>query len=124
MGVVQEANQYLQRTFNELEAQTGILEQQRRELVQQVVNEKDLVRIEERQSAELRNTLERVRRQHNAAVAERRESNLREQRIIEMQSDGDVRLPTDRRPRETVQKQGHSWAAALTESKPDRAQPP
>merc|ERR1712194_977412 len=79
---------------------------------------------EERQSAELRNTLERVRRQHNAAVNERRESNLREQMIIEMQSDGDVRLPTDRRPRETVQKQGHSWAAALTESKPDRAQPP
>merc|ERR1712085_128929 len=65
--VVQNANQYLEKSFLELEAQTGVLEQQRRELLLQIVKEKDLVRVEERQIAELRNNLERIRRQHAVA---------------------------------------------------------
>merc|ERR1711920_1096948 len=117
LDVVQKANQYLEKSYYELDAQTGLLEQQRRELLQQVTKEKELVRVEERQSAELRNTLERMKREHITIVAERREANRREQQIIEMQTDGQqVHSQTDRRPREALQKQGHSWASVLAGS--------
>lgn len=88
LETVYHANNFLDKSQNDLELHTEVLERQRRNLLQQVSKEKELVRHEERQNAELRNRLEQLRRQQAAQAVERREAILREQKIREMQEHG------------------------------------
>eukprot|EP00927_Polykrikos_kofoidii_P017222 TRINITY_DN1781_c0_g1_i2.p1 TRINITY_DN1781_c0_g1~~TRINITY_DN1781_c0_g1_i2.p1 ORF type:complete len:972 (+),score=146.35 TRINITY_DN1781_c0_g1_i2:205-2916(+) len=87
LEVIRRANQFLDKSYRDLEIHTEQLETQRKELLQEVNKEKDLVRAEERQSAEMRNRLDRMRREYASTVSEKREANLREQRVREMQAD-------------------------------------
>merc|ERR1719401_2252949 len=93
-----QANLFLQQTYQELEGHTEVLEIQRRSLVAQVKEERELVKQEERSNAELRNRLEQLRRQQAAAVSARRE---RERLTRQMQDQ--ARHPPS----------GHSWARSI-----------
>jgi len=114
LEVVRAANQYLEKSFRDLEAHTELLDRQRKDLLQQVAKEKELVRNEERQNAEMRNRLERMRREQFTAATERREVDMREQKIREMQLDGPrPSAPADGRPRDLPRAEGHSWAKSV-----------
>mmetsp|Transcript_27226 Transcript_27226/g.76572 ORF Transcript_27226/g.76572 Transcript_27226/m.76572 type:complete len:252 (+) Transcript_27226:923-1678(+) len=102
-----QANSLLEKSYQELEGHTEVLERQRRTLAQQVQQERDLVRQEERGSAALRNNLEQLRRQQATNDASRQEVLDRHQLTRDLQTLG--------RPaaagRGMVQPPGgHSWA--------------
>mmetsp|Transcript_112243 Transcript_112243/g.312358 ORF Transcript_112243/g.312358 Transcript_112243/m.312358 type:complete len:240 (+) Transcript_112243:60-779(+) len=105
------ANELLERSNDELAAETGALERQRRELLQQVAEERELKRIQERETAELRSRLERMRREQAAAFERHKEARAREQRIQDMKCDK-LQWPVavDR----GANREGNTWAAALT----------
>mmetsp|Transcript_23954 Transcript_23954/g.68578 ORF Transcript_23954/g.68578 Transcript_23954/m.68578 type:complete len:796 (-) Transcript_23954:56-2443(-) len=115
LEVLQTANVFLERSQKELEAQTALLERERRDVLRVAAKEKELVQQAERQNAELRNRLERFRREHAAAAAERREVSLREERVRDMQSHGtQPRSTPDGRPLEPTPSTGkHTWANGL-----------
>lgn len=105
LEVIRRANQFLDKSYRDLELHTEQLEGQRKELLQEVHKERELVRTEERHSAEMRNRLERMRREHAASVSELREANLRELRIREMQGDSGLQGGAWQ-----ATSNGHSWA--------------
>eukprot|EP00928_Gymnodinium_smaydae_P045751 TRINITY_DN30459_c0_g2_i1.p1 TRINITY_DN30459_c0_g2~~TRINITY_DN30459_c0_g2_i1.p1 ORF type:complete len:773 (+),score=187.41 TRINITY_DN30459_c0_g2_i1:135-2321(+) len=85
LGVVREANGVLEHSCMSLATQTEQLERQRRDVSAQVKQEQELVRNEERQNAEIRNALERQRRELLDRAQRRHETQLRERQIREMQ---------------------------------------
>eukprot|EP00929_Paragymnodinium_shiwhaense_P090670 TRINITY_DN50824_c0_g1_i1.p1 TRINITY_DN50824_c0_g1~~TRINITY_DN50824_c0_g1_i1.p1 ORF type:complete len:845 (+),score=163.50 TRINITY_DN50824_c0_g1_i1:64-2598(+) len=118
LEIILAANQLLERSCQDLEVHTAQLEVQRKELAQAVIAEKELLRQNERQNAELRNRLERARREHAAFLAERREASKREMTLRTMQSHYD-NLP--RQYQLQMPPQGvHSWAHSVTAEPPAR----
>lgn len=115
LEVVRRANQFLEKSCQDLEDHTTKLEQQRKELLQQVAAEKQLKQSEERQNAEMRNQRDRTRREQAQFVAERREMHMREMRVQEMQNNG---RPDPRRGvgLEAPRPDGsnHSWAHSVS----------
>lgn len=104
-------NEYLDTYNSELAAETVDLEFKRRGLQQQVASEKELRKIEDRETAELRSRLEIARRQHGVVIEKLRETNLRDQRISELKNNTEswsVLGPP--RPMQA----SNTWAAALT----------
>lgn len=76
----------LQKSYHSLEGQTEHLERQRRELVQEVASERESIRLEERNNSEIRNRLDRLRREQVAAVQSRQQEFARKQQRSEMQN--------------------------------------
>uniref|UniRef100_A0A7S4WDN0 Calmodulin n=1 Tax=Alexandrium monilatum TaxID=311494 RepID=A0A7S4WDN0_9DINO len=115
LEVLRTANQLLERSQRELEAQTEVLERERKDVLRVAAKEKEQVQQAERQNAELRNRLERLRREKAAALAERQEASLREERVRDMQSHGvQPRKTSDGRPLEPAPSSGkHTWATGL-----------
>merc|ERR1712032_1046370 len=101
--------QFLEKSYRSLEAHTETLERQRREVMHQVERGQGMVRQEERLNSEMRNKLERMRREHAAAANGRREAYLREQRLREMQSDY---------PKSVDGRHVNSWAKSLLSGAP------
>uniref|UniRef100_A0A7S4PVM6 Uncharacterized protein n=1 Tax=Alexandrium monilatum TaxID=311494 RepID=A0A7S4PVM6_9DINO len=108
---IHRANEFLQRSTEDASAEIELLEQQRRELLRQVAGERELNRAQEREAAELRCKLERMRREQAAAMERRRDALARAQRIQDLKHDR-VRWPVPQH-RVTLQ-EGNTWAAALT----------
>lgn len=118
LEALRRANGFLERSYRDLEGHTELLEQQRRELLIQVTKEREQVRLDERENGEMRNKLERLRRELLAVTSERREANVREHRIREMQTIGQPAFASNGRPKEVLhaEGQGHSWATSLLSS--------
>eukprot|EP00747_Dinoflagellata_sp_TGD_P091801 gnl/TRDRNA2_/TRDRNA2_165190_c0_seq2.p1 gnl/TRDRNA2_/TRDRNA2_165190_c0~~gnl/TRDRNA2_/TRDRNA2_165190_c0_seq2.p1 ORF type:complete len:862 (-),score=165.77 gnl/TRDRNA2_/TRDRNA2_165190_c0_seq2:154-2529(-) len=115
LEAMRRSNVYLEKSYKGLEAHTAQLERQRKEVLQQVAKEKDLIRQEERYNAEMRNKLERMRREHVQAVNGRREADLREQTLRVMQTDGPSPAPLMDNSSSRPSRGGpHSWAGAIT----------
>lgn len=76
---VNNTNQLLNRSFQHLEEHTSILDQQRREVLREVMDEREAMRLEKRRTAELTHLLDRMKREQLAVITERRESWSREQ---------------------------------------------
>lgn len=87
LEAIRRANHFLEKSYRDLEVHTEQLEQQRACLLREVANERELVRQEERQTAEMRTRLERMRREQVAAATDRREAYAREQKVRAMQGD-------------------------------------
>lgn len=108
---IRRVSEYLDTYNSELAAETEALECQRRGLQQQVASEKELHKIQDRETAELRSRLERARRQHAAAIEKLRETRAKDQRISELKNNTEswsVLGPP--RPMQA----NNTWAAALT----------
>lgn len=127
------ANIYLEQSYQALEAHTTQLERQRREIVQQMDVEKDLMRQEERQNSELKNKLERMMRDKSLHEVERKEDALRERQLREMQGQWDPvgpgkgvqeRNPPPMEMTDTRSNQLHSWAFSLGAPPADSQAPP
>jgi len=86
LETMRRSNTYLEKSYQNLESHTVQLELQRKEILEQVASEKETMRQEERQNAELRNKLERMRREQAASTAGYQEAHHREQQLREMQS--------------------------------------
>lgn len=114
LEVARLANILLEKSCLDLEGHAEVLETQRRALAQQVYQERDLVRKEERGNAELRNKLGQLRRHQAINDASRREAEIRQQRIREMQGAGRF-APGGRSALEPAS--GHSWAQTLVGSR-------
>eukprot|EP00929_Paragymnodinium_shiwhaense_P094807 TRINITY_DN55618_c0_g1_i1.p1 TRINITY_DN55618_c0_g1~~TRINITY_DN55618_c0_g1_i1.p1 ORF type:complete len:873 (-),score=252.07 TRINITY_DN55618_c0_g1_i1:151-2769(-) len=112
------ANQFLDKSYRDLDAHTEELERQRRELAKQVQREKDLQRQEERQNADLRNRLERMRRERVASANDRRQGDMRDMAVREMQGanvvhhNGGVQVPS----RFASGARDHTWAPGVFSS--------
>lgn len=85
VDALEQANVYLEKSFKGLEVHYSQLERQRRDAQQQVAAEKELTRQEERRNAELKNRLERLRRERASAVLEEHEALLRQRQLREME---------------------------------------
>lgn len=104
-------NEYLDTYNSELAAETEALECKRRGLQQQVAAEKELHKIQDRETAELRSRLERARRQHAASIEKLRETRAKDQRISELKNNTESWSVTGHtRPMQP----NNTWAAALT----------
>jgi len=104
-------NAYLDTYNSELAAETEGLECQRRGLQQQVASEKELHKIQDRETAELRSSLERARRQHAAVLEKLRETRVKDQRIYELKNNTESwSVVGPPRPMQA----SNTWAAALT----------
>jgi len=114
LDVAGRSNILLEKSCLDLEGHAEVLETQRRSLAQQVHQEQDLVRREERSNAELRNKLVQLRRQQAINDAGRREVEVRQQRVREMQGGGRF-APGVRSALEPAK--GHSWAQTLVGSR-------
>merc|ERR1712007_173280 len=122
LETLRSSNQILEKACRSLEVHIEQLERQRKEVIVQVAQDKDIVRQEERYNAEMRNQVERMQREKAAAAAGRREAHLRESKLREMQSHGPERLPvSDGRPRHPQLIEGHSWAHQLMTIAPARS---
>lgn len=92
----------------EMEATAELLTRQRKELP--VAKEQQQLRQEERQTNELRNLLERRKREHASLVAQQHELHQKHQLIRAMQSDDIVAVSA---LKTTAPPEKHSWAASL-----------
>jgi len=115
MEVLQKANNFLEKAYHDLELHTVTLERQRKDLLSQVQQEGDLVRKQERQNAEMRNHLQRLRREQNTDNETRREASMREMAIREMQSDGP---PVPAYVPAAAAGDSHSWAQRVVPPRP------
>lgn len=79
-------NSDLERSYISIEGQNESLERERRHLVEQVAEERRLVQMGERQNAEIRTRVERLRRELGFEQQSRREEFEREKRREEMQT--------------------------------------
>ncbi|CAE8701795.1 unnamed protein product, partial [Polarella glacialis] len=119
LEVLGRTNQYLDSSYHDLEASAELLEQQRRELLNQIAKEREQVRHEERQNAELRNTLERLRREQAAVAQGNQEKHQQQLRVREMQGDLGPGLPKAlsasgfSMPPPRSSQDSHSWASGL-----------
>lgn len=106
------SNQFLEKSCKSLEAHTQQLELERKEVLRQVAKERELARHEERQNAEIKNQLERMQREQASAVMGRRDTQLRDEKLREMQGGGPVQAPfvDGLRPTDPYRPDGHSWA--------------
>ncbi|CAK9106288.1 Epidermal growth factor receptor substrate 15 (Protein Eps15) (Protein AF-1p) [Durusdinium trenchii] len=96
-------------SFNkEMDAKAELLTRQRKELP--VAKEQQLQRQEERQNNELRNLLERRKREQASFLASHHELQQKHQLVRAMQSDDITALSALRR---TPPPEGHSWATSL-----------
>lgn len=118
LDAIGRSNQFLDKSCKGLEAHTQQLELQRKEVLRQVATEREVARHEERENAETRNQIERMRREQAAAAMGRRDAHLREEKMREMQRDGPVQLPRSngQRPADPYRPDGHSWANNLVGS--------
>jgi len=108
---IRRVNEYLDTYNSELAAETEALEIQRRGLQQQAASEKEVHKIHDRETAELRSRLERARRQHAAAIEKIRETRAKEQRIVELKNNTESwSVVGPLRPMQA----NNTWAAALT----------
>lgn len=115
LETVRSSNQFLEKSQKTLELHTHQLEVQRKEVLAQVSKERELVRQEERQNAELRNKLERMRREQQQVAMSRQEASHRQERLRQYQTDGPpVPMSMDGRPRDPSRMESHSWAHNLT----------
>jgi len=114
LEVARRANILLERSCLDLEGHASALEAQRRVLAQQVHQEQEMVRKEERSNAELRNKLGQLRRQRAIKDASRREAEIRQRQIREMQGAGRF-APGGRSMLEPDKE--HSWAQTLVGSR-------
>jgi hypothetical protein len=106
-------NTDLEKSYRSMEGQTEQLERERRHLIEQVTEERRLVQGEERQNAEIRTKLERLRREQVAANQSRRQEFEREQRRDEMQNGMENPSATAARRGEPLPRSGHSWAGII-----------
>jgi len=104
LSVLGRANKFLERSERELEAQVELLERERRDLLREAGREKDLLQAAERQNAELRGRIERLKRDALLDAAERCEHGVR---------DGRTRLEGGRQGELTLPKGSHTWAAPV-----------
>jgi epidermal growth factor receptor substrate 15 len=120
LQALRHTNTILERSYHSLEGQTEQLERQRRELVEHVAAERDEIRKEERRNSEIKNRLDRLKREQIAATQSRRQEFEREQQREEMQrgmenpATAASRLtanPISALPSEHGQQ--HSWAHAI-----------
>lgn len=100
----------LEHSYRSMEGQTEQLERERRHLIEQVTEERRLVQGEERHNAEIRNRLERLRREQVAAVQNRRQEFERELKREEMQHGMENPAAAAARRGEVLPHNGHSWA--------------
>lgn len=113
-------NADLERSYIGIEGQNESLEKERRHLVEQVSEERRLVQLEERQNAEIRTRVERLRRELGSEQQSRREEFEREKRREEMQRGIDTstaldsrHLPSSARVTAAGTYTGHSWAGII-----------
>eukprot|EP00930_Biecheleria_cincta_P099043 TRINITY_DN9069_c0_g1_i2.p1 TRINITY_DN9069_c0_g1~~TRINITY_DN9069_c0_g1_i2.p1 ORF type:complete len:271 (+),score=76.79 TRINITY_DN9069_c0_g1_i2:112-924(+) len=104
-----ERNWQIQESYHQREAHAVELEAQRRDLVREADQERQLLRVEERQLAELRIRLHQAKHDFDAALVQRKEAAMRQLLVAQMNapeapSQGD-RLPPPR--------QQHSWASTM-----------
>eukprot|EP00435_Cladocopium_sp_Y103_P074204 s78_g47.t1 len=92
----------------EMEATAELLTRQRKELP--VAKEQQQLRQEERQNNELRNLLERRKREHASLVAQQHELHQKHQLIRAMQSDDIVAVSA---LKTMAPPEGHTWATSL-----------
>lgn len=99
-------SQQLQRHNEDLKAQVGRLERERKIIAGEVQQEREAAKQEERQVAELRNRVEKLRRQTVAQNYHKQEEDAREQKMREIKQ-GAVMSSAAARP-------GHSWAHSIS----------
>merc|ERR1719161_1830578 len=85
LNVLRQSNQYMEISYHQLEAHTAVLERARKDVLEQVREEKEKMRKEERQNAEMKNQLERMRREASTLSVRIREAGDRERQLREMQ---------------------------------------
>lgn len=104
LSVLGHANKFLERSERELEAHVELLERERRELLREAGREKEMLQAAERQNAELRGRLERLKRDAILGAAERCEHGLR---------DGRARPDGGRQGELTLPNGSHTWAPVV-----------
>jgi len=104
-------NQVFDSYNKEMEAAAELLTRQRKELP--VAKEQQELRQEERQNNELRNLLERRKREQATFLAQHHEMQQKHQLIRAMQADDIVAVSA---LRTTTPPEGHSWATSLLKS--------
>lgn len=105
------SNEFLERSNYDLSADMELLERQWRGLSQQVASERELNRVQERETAELRSGLERMRREQGAALARLREARARVQRLRDLKAEPPRPAAPAGAP---APRAANTWAAALT----------
>mmetsp|Transcript_85979 Transcript_85979/g.199917 ORF Transcript_85979/g.199917 Transcript_85979/m.199917 type:complete len:270 (+) Transcript_85979:47-856(+) len=111
--VISRANDFLQKSVCELTSETEVLERERRELLQQMASERELNRVQERETAQLRCMLERMRREQATRSERHREASAKEQRIQDLKANG-PRWPAAVTAQSARQREVNTWAACLT----------
>eukprot|EP00746_Dinoflagellata_sp_MGD_P005209 gnl/MRDRNA2_/MRDRNA2_110083_c0_seq1.p1 gnl/MRDRNA2_/MRDRNA2_110083_c0~~gnl/MRDRNA2_/MRDRNA2_110083_c0_seq1.p1 ORF type:complete len:816 (-),score=161.65 gnl/MRDRNA2_/MRDRNA2_110083_c0_seq1:58-2151(-) len=95
LDALQHANLYLEKSCKGLELHSSQLIRNQREAAADLAAERELVRQEERNNAEVRNHLERKKREYTATVTEQYEARQRQRQLLEMEGwkGASARLP-------------------------------
>lgn len=104
-----ERNQQIQESFRQREAHAAELEVQRKDLVRQADQERQLLRAEERQLAELRIRLHQAKQDFDATLVQRKEAAMRQLLVAQMNAP-EAAGQGDRLPPPQHQ---HSWASTM-----------
>jgi len=86
LAIVNNVNLTIERSYQALETHTGQLDHQRKELLGQVEMEKEAVKQEEKDNAELRHKLERMHRQLTGALTGQHHYGRKEEQFRQLQS--------------------------------------